>query len=184
SCDALILKVSGEIKKKERVRAFEHYLESKVYVDYLEFASLKGTFKKEEDVYSMGVPPMSPMVWRDSPDVVGLKGAKCNKCGYVNFPPSIRKICIRCGNTKFEPVKLGRKGKVYAFVVNLYLPPPLKGPLPMIIGEMEDGTWFRALGTELKLKEVEIGLPVELVLRRIIHENGMGVYSPTFRPVR
>lgn len=185
SSDVLTLKVTEEIKeKRKRVRSFDHYLESKVYIEYLKFVGLKGTFKKEEDIRPMGVPPMSPMVWRDSPDVVGMKGAKCKKCGYINFPPSIRKICIRCGNTEFEPVKLGKKGKVYAFVVNVYLPPPLQGPLPMIIGEMEDGTWFRALGTELKLKEVEIDLPVELVLRRIIRENGVGVYSPTFRPVR
>ncbi len=183
--DAIMLKVKEGIKEKgEKVKSFDYYLNSKDYIDYLKFTKLKGTLKKEEDVYAMGVPPTSPMLWRDGPDIRALRGAKCKRCGYVNFPPSIRKICIRCGNTEFERVKMSKKGKVHAFVVNVYLPPPLEGPLPMIIGDMEDGNWFRALGTEMKLKEVKIDLPVELVLRKIVHERGIGVYTPSFRPLR
>jgi len=162
----------------------ETYLRSKEYLDYIRFSKLKKSFKSEEETPRLGLCPMSPAIWRDGPFVWGLRGAKCRECGYVNYPPSIRKICIRCGNTEFESVGLSRRGKVHAYCISVYQPIGLQGPTPIIIADMDDGTRFRAMGTEMGLGEVKIEMPVELVLRRLIEQNGVGLYGNLFRPPR
>lgn len=183
--DAISLKVKDEIENlKCKRRITEIYLESKEHLDYIGFLKIRKSFKSEEETPKLGLPPMSPAIWRDGPFVWALQGAKCLECGYVNYPPSIRRICIRCGNTRFESVSLSRRGRVHAYCVSVYQPIGLQGPTPIIIADMDDGTRFRATGTEMRLGEVRIEMPVELVLRRLIDQNGVGIYGNLFRPPR
>jgi hydroxymethylglutaryl-CoA synthase len=183
--DAVSFKVNERIEKvRSRGKSIEAYLKTKEYLDYYAFSKLQKSFKREEETPRLGLNPMSPALWRDGPFIRGLKGAKCTQCGYVNFPPSIRRICIRCGNTQFEEVKISRKGKVHAYCISVYQPVGLQGPSPIIIADMNDSNRFRAMGTEMKLGEVKIEMPVELVLRKLIDQNGVGVYGNLFRPPR
>jgi hydroxymethylglutaryl-CoA synthase len=185
--DVIGIKVrEGIEKKRERVKKVEFYLGSKRYIeDYVSFAKLKRHLKKEESAYKLGLPPASSALWRDGREIRQLNGAKCKGCGYVNHPPSLRKICIRCGGTEFEKVTLSRRGKVHTYCLNIYLPPPLEGPQPIIICDLDDGNRYRALGTEIKsMEELSIDMPVEIVLRKIITEDGLGVYGNVFRPLR
>jgi len=183
--DAVSFKVNERIETvRSRTKGIEAYLRAKEYLDYYAFSKLQKSFKKEEETPRLGLNPMSPALWRDGPFIRGLKGAKCTQCGYVNFPPSIRRICIRCGHTQFEAVKISRTGKVHAYCISVYQPVGLQGPAPIIIADMDDGTRFRAMGTEMKLGEVKIEMPVELVLRKLIDQNGVGVYGNLFRPPR
>ncbi len=183
--DAVSFKVNERIERaRERAKGVDIYLRTKEYVDYFAFLKLQKSFKKEEEIPKLGLSPMSPALWRDGSFVRSLKGAKCTQCGYVNFPPSIRRICIRCGHTQFETVKLCRTGKVHTYCISVYQPVGLQGPTPIIIADMDDGNRFRALGTEMKLGGVRIEMPVELVLRRLIDQNGVGIYGNLFRPPR
>ena len=185
--DAIALKVNERIEKKRgRGKAVDAYLKSKVDLeDYVTFAKMKGTLKKDASPTKLGFPPASSALWRDGPEIRQLNGVKCKKCGYVNYPPSIRKVCIRCGDTEFEQVVLSRRGKVHTYCVSIYVPPPLQSPQPIVIADLEDGNRYRALGTEIRTdKDIEVDMPVELVLRNIITQDGIGVYGNVFRPLR
>ncbi|MFH1351417.1 MAG: hydroxymethylglutaryl-CoA synthase [Pseudomonadota bacterium] len=185
--DAIALKVNERIEEvRARVKTVESYLKSKVELeDYLTFAKMKGTLKKDVSPTKLGLPPASAALWRDGRDIRQLKGNKCKNCSYVNFPPSIRTICIRCGNTEFEKVILSRRGKVHTFCLSLYVPSPLQGPQPLIIADLDDGNRYRALGTEIRANaEIRIDMPVELVVRNIVTQDGIGIYGNVFRPLR
>jgi hydroxymethylglutaryl-CoA synthase len=183
--DALYLTVREPIEKaKGRCKSYQSYLTSKVYMDYTRYLRSKGVLKKDESPADLGVSPLSPLMWRASAELYRLIGAKCLNCGYVNFPPSERKICIRCGNTKFKEVVFSRRGKIHTFCVNYYMPAGFESPLPIIIADLDDGVRHRALGTEMSPEEVKIDMPVELVLRRLTSEDNVNLYGNVFRPIR
>jgi uncharacterized OB-fold protein len=185
--DAVALRVTERIEgRRERLKTVDSYLESKIDLeDYLTFAKMKGALKKDVTPLKLGVSPASSALWRDGREIRQLNGIKCKKCGYVNFPPSIRKICVRCGDTEFDRVVLSRRGKVHTFCLSIYVPPPLQSPQPIIIADLDDGNRYRALGTEIRTNEdINVDMPVELVLRDIITQDGISVYGNVFRPLR
>jgi len=184
-CDVISLKVTSEIEKKRgNLRRVEEYLKAKDYIAYNDVLRRRDELRTDKKPFNLGVPPTSPSLWRDGESVRRLKGAKCKGCGYVNYPPSLRKICVKCGGVDFEETKLPTKGKVYTFCFNVYLPDPMVGPQPVIIGNLDDGNRFRAFGTEFALGKCDVGMDIELVIRKIIGENGVSIYGYCFKPVR
>ena len=183
--DALCLSINESIEKaKSRSISYASYLSNKSYMDYPRYLKGKGALKKDESPTRLGVSPLSPMMWRAGAELNRLLGAKCKSCGYVNFPPSQRKICIRCSNTEFEQVVFSRKGKIHTFCINYYMPPGFESPLPIIIADLDDGVRHRALGTEMNPDDIKVDMPVELVLRKLDSENGVDLYGNVFREIR
>ncbi len=185
--DAISLRVTGAIDAvRERVKSVSSYVENSIAVgDYVAFAKMKGALEKQNIPAKIGLPPASAALWRDGREIRRLDAIKCTSCGYVNYPATIRKICVRCGGTDFDRVTLSRTGKVHTYCLSLYVPPPLVGPQALIIGDLDDGNRYRALGTEiLTSDDVEIDMRVELVMRRIVTDEGIPVYGNVFRPVR
>lgn len=182
--EVMNLKVTDEINRKNNTKSVNDYIGSKDYISYSEVLKRKRHIKKEADPQKLGVPPTSPLLWRDGAAIRRLKGARCTDCGYVNFPVTLRKICIRCGNTTFEETTLKRRGKVHTYCFNIYLPEPMIGPQAVVVGDLDDGNRFRALGTEFEMGKCKIDMEIELVLRNIISENGVGIYGYCFRPLR
>jgi len=183
--DALFITVDNGIeKKRDKGKTFDAYLNSKRYVDYEDFLRTKGVLSKDESPAKMGLSPLSPLMWRQSAELYRLIGGKCTKCSYVNFPPSQRKICVRCGNTEFEKVLMSRNGKIHTFCINYYMPPGFETPLPIIIADLDDGVRHRALGTEMAPDEVKVDMPIELVLRKLATEENVNLYGNVFRSPR
>ena len=178
--DALAWKVTGSRPQK---RPLGVYLKSKEYVDYTTYLKFRGVLADTSNPPAkMGLPPMSPLMTREGPELLRLIGGKCAKCGYVNYPPSERRICIRCGNTQFHTVVLPRRGKIHTFCISYYLPAGFEeATLPVIVADLEDGTRHRALGTEMKPEEVKIDKEVELVVRRLATEDNTNLYGNVFR---
>ncbi|HLE79897.1 MAG TPA: hydroxymethylglutaryl-CoA synthase [Dehalococcoidia bacterium] len=182
SADALSLAV----KKASPGRAptVEAYLAGGEYLDYAHLARQEGLLERAGEVAESVLPVSSPLHWRINREMRAVLAKKCKECGYINFPPAVRKICVRCGHTEFDQVSLARKGIVHTYSLNYYMPQPFESPLPLIVGELEDGNRYLALGTEIKADGIRIDMPIELVLRRIVEERGVSVYGHKFRPVR
>ncbi len=162
----------------------EDYLTRVEYMDYTHLARQKGILERAGEVAESVLPVSSPFHWRINREMRAILAKKCKECGYINFPPRIRLICVRCGHTEFDEVALARKGIVHTYSLNYYMPQPFESPLPLIVGELEDGNRYLALGTEMKADGIKIDMPIELVLRRIVEERGVSVYGHKFRPVR
>ncbi len=183
--DAIGLKVTEKIgQKKAEVRSLKSYVADKEEIDYLKYLRYTGMIEQAGEPAKLGLTPVSPFLQRSYTELYNFLGAKCKDCGHINFPPSLRVLCIRCGSTDLENVKLSKKGKVYTYCINYYMPPPLEAPLAMIFGDLEDGLRYQALGTEMIPDDIKVDMPVELVLRVLTVERGVSLYGYKFRAVK
>jgi hydroxymethylglutaryl-CoA synthase len=147
-----------------------------VAASYAEVLRARGQLQPVGETIPMGVPPESAMFVRGADEMLGLLGGRCVDCGTISTPPSIHPHCINCGGPKLEPVALARGGRVHTFVVNQTMPAPFVAPLPIAVLDMDDGSrlMLQATGDGT---DIEIGTPVELVLRKYAHERGVPVYG-------
>jgi hydroxymethylglutaryl-CoA synthase len=145
-------------------------------VSYAEALRMRGQLQPSGETIPMGVPPQGAPFVRGAEEMLGLLGARCVDCGTINTPPTIHPYCIRCGSTKFELVPLARRGVVHTFVVNHTMPPPFQAPLPLAVIDLDDGArvMLQVIGDG---SDMQIGAPVELVLRRYALERGVPVYG-------
>lgn len=143
---------------------------------YAEVLRARGQLTPSGETIPMGVPPESALFARGADEMLQLLGGRCTECGTVSTPPSIHPVCIACGGGKLEPVPLARRGTVHTFVVNQTMPAPFVAPLPIAVVDLEDGAriMLQVVGDGTDL---EIGGPVDLVLRRYAHERGVPVYG-------
>ena len=116
-----------------------------------------------------------------------LIGSECSACGEVYFPRKEKGICIRCGHRGLKDVKLDRRGKIHSFSIIMQQPTQFfLGKAPYAYGYINlPNVRVRAMFTGCDLKELKIGMPVELVIEKL-GEDGQGneVLAPKFRPVK
>jgi hydroxymethylglutaryl-CoA synthase len=136
----------------------------------------RGELTATGETIPMGVPPESAMFVRGAHEMLSLLGGRCVDCGTISTPPSIHPTCIACGGAKLEPVAVSRQGTVHTYVVNHTMPAPFVAPLPIAVLDMDDGARLM-LQVDGDGTDVEIGAPVQLVLRKYAHERGVPVYG-------
>lgn len=127
-----------------------------------------------------------PRHWRLRQQRYGLVGEVCPHCDAKLFPP--RDVCPECGQDARQPFNFSGKGEVFSYTT-IYDPP--KGyeensPYTVALVKLEEGPLVTAQLTDLGEEPVEIGMPVEMVTRRLRQdgdERGLIVYGYKFRPV-
>ncbi len=129
------------------------------------------------DPVPMGVPPGSAAFVRGNLEMLCLRGARCEDCGYISTPPSIHPSCAGCGGDRMTIVDLARAGTVETFVVNETMPPPFTAPLPLAVIDLDDGARVMLQGVSEDAPDLAIGDRVQLVLRRYGVERGIPVYG-------
>lgn len=126
-----------------------------------------------------------PRHWRLKKQRYSLVGEVCPHCGAKLFPP--RDICPHCGEDARTEYQFSGKGEVYSYTT-IYDPPAgfeLTAPYTVAIVKLEEGPMVTAQLTDLGEKAVEIGMPVEMVTRKLRtdgDERGMIIYGYKFRP--
>lgn len=120
-----------------------------------------------------------------------LRGSRCSQCGACAFP--VNPSCIRCGSLEVEVVQLPRRGRLWAWTIQRFMP-----KTPYRSSETE--TTFRpfgvgyvelpgALRVETRLTEndpgkLRIGAEMELVIyTHRVDADGTAVMNYAFRPV-
>lgn len=114
--------------------------------------------------------------------------SRCVACNRVDFPP--RPVCLSCGGHEFVQEPLSGKGEVYARTVIAQGSSPsefqaqqdLIGSYAVGLVQLREGPRVIAQLTEVDPVRVEIGMPVEAVLRRIYRQEGVVRYGYKFRP--
>jgi uncharacterized OB-fold protein len=112
-----------------------------------------------------------------------LEGQRCTSCGAIQFPP--RASCRSCRSRKLEAHRLSGRGTVFSYAHVGQVPHGFAGPYTVAMIQLEEGIRVTAQLTDVDPEEVEVGLPVEMVVRRIREygANGYLVYGYKFRPV-
>ena len=127
-----------------------------------------------------------PRYWRLKQQSYALVGEVCPHCDAKIFPP--RDVCPHCGGEAKTQYAFSGKGKVYSYTVMREAPAGFEENIPYTVAvvALDEGPMVTAQLTDLGGQAVEIGMPVEMVTRRIRQdgdERGMLVYGDKFRPV-
>ncbi len=128
-----------------------------------------------------------PRHWRLKKQRYALIGEICPHCDAKLFPP--RDICPQCKKEAKTPFQFSGKGEIYSHTtMHEGLPDGYQGLVPLSIAliKLEEGPIITAQLTDLGDKKPEIGMPVEMVTRRLqdnSDEQGIIVYGYKFRPV-
>jgi uncharacterized protein len=111
-----------------------------------------------------------------------LEGRRCKRCGELQFPP--RAACGACRSQEQEVHRFSGRGTVYSFAEVAQPLAGFDGPYLAALVELEEGIRVAAQLTDLDPEEVEIGMPVEMVTRRLQEKGPQGyiVYGFKFRP--
>lgn len=127
-----------------------------------------------------------PRHWRLKQQRYALVGEVCPHCEVKIFPP--RDVCPSCGGEAKTQYQFSGRGEVYSFTTMSDAPAGYEDSAPYTVAlvKLNEGPMITAQLTDLADAEVEIGMPVEMVTRRIRSdgdERGMLVYGYKFRPV-
>ena len=127
-----------------------------------------------------------PRHWRLRKQRYGLVGEVCEHCDAKVFPP--RDICPSCGEEAKTLYSFSGRGEVYSYTTVMEAPAGFEDNAPYTVAmiKLEEGPLVTAQLTDLENKQVSIGMPVEMVTRRLrsaTDERGMLVYGYKFRPV-
>lgn len=123
--------------------------------------------------------------WRVRQQRYGLVGEVCPHCEHKIFPP--RDICPECGQDARTHFHFSGRGKLYSFTT-LYDAPAgheEQAPYTVALIQLEEGPLVTAQITDLGEDQLEIGMPVEMVTRKLRSEGERGiiVYGYKFRPL-
>jgi hypothetical protein len=124
--------------------------------------------------------------WRLKKQRYSLIGEVCPHCDAKIFPP--RDVCPECGLEAKNEYTFSGKGQVYSHTTIFDAPAGYESNTPYTVAliKLEEGPLVTAQLTDLGNQPVEIGMPVEMVTRRIRQdgdERGMLVYGYKFRPI-
>ena len=125
-----------------------------------------------------------PRNWRIRQQRYRLVGERCERCGSALFPP--RDTCPHCAEPAQTPYELSGRGQVYSYSVMYDSPQGYETYLPYTVAliKLEEGPMVTAQLTDVRPDEVHIGMPVEMVTRKLIEEGPEGqiLYGYKFRP--
>jgi hypothetical protein len=127
-----------------------------------------------------------PRHWRLKQQRYSLVGEVCPYCEAKIFPP--RDVCPECGHEAKTQYSFSGRGEVYSYTT-VYDPPAgyeEYAPYTVALIKLQEGPLITAQMTDMGDTPVQIGMPVEMVTRRLREdgdERGILVYGYKFRPV-
>ncbi|MCH7663245.1 MAG: Zn-ribbon domain-containing OB-fold protein [Chloroflexi bacterium] len=126
-----------------------------------------------------------PRHWRLKKQRYALVGEVCDHCDAKLFPP--RDICTDCGEEAKTLYTFSGKGEVYSHTTVFDAPAGFEDSTPYTVAlvKLEEGPLITTQLTDLQDKQVKIGMPVEMVTRKLrsaSDERGMLIYGYKFRP--
>jgi len=126
-----------------------------------------------------------PRHWRLKKQRYALVGEVCPHCKAKIFPP--RDVCPECGGEAKTAYAFSGKGEVYSFTRMGNAPAGFEEQAPYTVAliKLQEGPIVTAQLTDLGNQKVQIGMPVEMVTRKLRSddgEKGILVYGYKFRP--
>lgn len=126
-----------------------------------------------------------PRHWRLKKQRYALVGEICPHCNAKIFPP--RDVCPECGGEAKTAYAFSGRGQIYSFTHMTNAPTGFEEQAPYTVAliKLEEGPIVTAQLTDLGDTNVQIGMPVEMVTRRLRSdgdERGMLIYGYKFRP--
>lgn len=123
-------------------------------------------------------------LWRTKNQRYSLQGEVCPDCHQAIFPP--RDVCPHCSEPAGPIHMMSGRGEVFSFTKMFNVPEGFKAQRPYTVAlvKLEEGPMVTAQLTDVSEDEVRIGMPVEMVTRKLREEGEDGeiIYGYKFRP--
>ncbi len=172
--DAFLFRVTEEITRLERpLVTAETGLPHSSYAIYRKLRE----FLREDT----SGPELSNVLWeRQESQNVRLHGTFCSQCGTLQFP--IAPVCQNCHNRDGLVEKpLQRRGRLFTFNKDYLYDAPAQPTVNAVV-DLDGGGRVLCQMTDVDESKVEIGMSVELVLRRMRGAPSMHHYYWKCRP--
>ncbi len=122
--------------------------------------------------------------WRLQRHRYGLVGEVCDHCGIKIFPA--RDACPDCHAPAQTPFVFSGRGEVYSYSTVRHPPDGFERFAPYVVAlvRLVEGPLVAAQLTDVEGEKIEIGMPVEMVTRKLREDGPSGtiVYGYKFRP--
>jgi uncharacterized OB-fold protein len=126
-----------------------------------------------------------PGNWRTRQQRYSLKAELCDVCGKTIFPP--RDVCPHCAEQRQSWTTLSGRGEVYSYTTMHNAPTGFEEYVPYTVAlvKLAEGPMVTAQLTDVDAHDVFIGMPVEMVTRKLSQEGDEGqiLYGYKFRPL-
>jgi uncharacterized OB-fold protein len=123
--------------------------------------------------------------WRLKSQRYNLVGEECDKCGTKLFPP--RDVCVECAAPAKELYTFTGLGEIYSYTTIYDAPAGFEpyAPYTVALVKLDEGPLVTAQLTDCDEQEIGVGMPVEMVTRKIRSDGDEGtiVYGYKFRPL-
>ena len=184
--DAFVFKVTDKIKEMTSSRGgMKRNLASKdVIDDYSRYLSYRSILPGTADIYPIPFGSTSaPAMFREVDKNFRFHGVKCDHCGTPQFPP--QRVCAKC-HTKdqFQPVRFSdKRGKVFTYSMDAFAS-PFDSPAVIAVIDFDGGGRMESYMTDRTVKDVKIGMEVEMTFRKLFEREGIINYFWKSMPVR
>jgi len=180
--DAFVLSVTENITKIKDGPKVADRLARKLPLSYEKYIGWRNLMPIEGVRLPERTAPSIPALFRERRGVLALYGVKCKQCGTPQYP--VTRICAVCqAKDDFEDYKFSdKRGKLFTYAIDrLALTPSPPGINGVI--DFDDGGRILCDITDCDIKEVKIGLPMEMTFRKIYESSGITSYYWKGRPV-
>lgn len=112
-----------------------------------------------------------------------LMASRCKKCGHTSFPP--RADCPKCLGGEFEYSRLSGEGTLVTYTRIDAAPAGFEDMAPYVVGVVdlkETGRLLAWIGDSIPEKEIEIGMPIQVVPRIFEELEEIKVYYTLEKP--
>jgi len=188
--DALVLRVTEEIKNIGERRGIKRHLEIQKTLDnYEKYLRWRGLVPLEPAARPGKAPTSMSSLWREHRSALPLYGVKCKKCGtpqlFLDGVSTRPRICLEChSKDDFEPYRFADKtGKVVTFSHD-FLALSQDPPNTLTVVDFEGGGRGSFGMADRDPEECKVGMGVEMTFRKIYFDRGVHNYYWKCKPLR
>ncbi len=179
--DAILFEVTEAIRRFRPQRGAAWHVARRrplAYARYMQWRSLGPVEASRRPARER---PSLPAAWRGRRKNLGFVGVRCTACGTPQFPP--QHICVRCQTRDaFEEYRFaGRTARIATFTAD-HLAVSADPPNLIAFADFDGGGRILTYVTDCEVKELRIGLELEMTFRHLYDAGGLHVYFWKARP--
>jgi hydroxymethylglutaryl-CoA synthase len=188
--DALVLRVTDQIKKIKGRRGIKGHMEMKRTLDsysrYLRWRNMVDLAPPARP--PAGAASMSAQ-WREHGSALPLYGVKCKSCGtpqlYISYNSTRPHVCLEChAKDNFEPYRFADKQGIVTSFSHDFLAGGIDPPATAAVIDFEGGGRGQFNMVDREMEECKVGMKVEMTFRKMRYTLGAHTYFWKCKPVR
>jgi hydroxymethylglutaryl-CoA synthase len=166
--DALVFRVTEHIRKYKVGTPLARQAATVPYASYTRYRKARDYFRHADN----GLEISNVFYAKEEHQNIRLHGSECSHCGTRQFP--VTQVCVSCKRgDQLRQVALARSGTVFTFAQDELYPSPFP-PTLMAVVDLNGGGRIYCEVADCLPADVHIGMPVELMFRKI--KEGGGLY--------